>query len=155
MFNTVESKRRRCIIIIYTDADACPVKQEIDNIALMHQLQSYFVSTYAHVSQNSYYSHNIILDSEAEAVDLYIFNHVKADDIIVTQDNGLAAMVLEKGAVAINPRGKTYNKNDIDILLLGRYEGIQAKRGKTRIKGPPSLKKEDRERFVESLTKLL
>ncbi|WP_281280606.1 DUF188 domain-containing protein [Salibacterium salarium] len=127
----------------------------MDDLAFRHQLDSYFVFTYAHVSQTSYYSNNIILDSEAEAVDLYIFNHAKTDDIIVTQDNGLAAIVLEKGATALTPRGKTFSKDDINILLIGRYEGIQAKRGKTRIKGPPPLKKEDRERFVESLNQLL
>ncbi|MGY4690339.1 DUF188 domain-containing protein [Salibacterium sp. K-3] len=141
-------------MIIYTDADACPVKQEIDSFAADHGIVSYFVFTLSHVSNQTYHSTPVVLDNEAEAVDVYIYNHAGAGDIVVTGDNGLAAMMLEKGAVPVSPRGRIFRKQDTDALLTGRHEGIKAKQGKTKLKGPPPMKKPDRLRFAEALKEL-
>ncbi|MFZ4451996.1 DUF188 domain-containing protein [Salibacterium aidingense] len=127
----------------------------MDTLASENHLESYFVFTFAHVTNRTYYSTSIVLDTEAEAVDLYIYNHVKPGDVVVTQDNGLAAMILQKGAAAVSPRGTVFHYRDIDMLLLGRFEGIRAKQGKTKIKGPPAISKEDRCRFVQALERQL
>ncbi|MFD2704154.1 DUF188 domain-containing protein [Salibacterium lacus] len=142
------------LIAIYTDADACPVKQEIDSFAFEHGIPSYFVFSLAHVSNRSYHSIPVVLDNEPEAVDVYIHNHAGRGDIIITGDNGLAAMMLQKGTVPVSPRGTVFREKDMDALLIGRYEGIKAKQKKTRIKGPPPMTKTDRLRFVQALKEL-
>ncbi|WP_255450348.1 DUF188 domain-containing protein [Alteribacillus sp. YIM 98480] len=127
----------------------------MDTLAKTYQMESYFVFTFAHVTTTNYYSQTVTLDAEPEAVDIYILNHIYSNDVVITQDNGLAAVVLQKGANALSPRGHLYNNGEIDYLLMNRYEGIQMKRGKTKPKSTPSFKNEDKKRFVCALEKLL
>ncbi|SDH48231.1 hypothetical protein SAMN05192534_10659 [Alteribacillus persepolensis] len=148
-------RKGRTVIVIFTDADACPVKADIDRIAQSYQIASYFVFTFSHISSAEYYSKSIMLDAEPEAVDMYIINHVKAGDVVITQDNGLAAVALQKEAVVLSPRGRQFQSHEIDGLLLSRYEGIQMKRGKVKRKSTSSFSRKDRERFVHALTTCL
>jgi uncharacterized protein YaiI (UPF0178 family) len=59
-----------------------------------------------------------------------------ADDIVVTQDYGLAAMVLGKGAQAANQNGLVFTNENIDKLLMERHVGAKVRRGGGRTKGP-------------------
>ncbi|MFB4164894.1 DUF188 domain-containing protein [Alteribacillus sp. JSM 102045] len=124
-------------------------------MAKTFQIHSFFVFTFAHITHKNYFSKSITLDADPEAVDLYILNHIKSNDIVVTQDNGLAAVVLQKGAKVLSPRGHLYKEEDIDFLLINRYEGIQMKRGKAQPKSIPPFKKEDKNRFTNSLKELI
>ncbi|WP_280139708.1 DUF188 domain-containing protein [Salibacterium halotolerans] len=126
----------------------------MDSFAFEHGIPSYFVFSLAHVSNKSYHSSPVVLDNEPEAVDVYIQNHTSLGDIVITGDNGLAAMMLQKGAVPVSPRGTIFREQDMDVLFIGRYEGIKAKRKKTRIKGPPPMTKTDRLTFVQALKEL-
>ena len=69
------------------------------------------------------------------------------EDIVVTQDYGLAAMALGKGARIVNQNGLIYTNDNIDKLLMERHIGAKVRRSGGRTKGPAKRTKEDNERF--------
>jgi hypothetical protein len=77
------------------------------------------------------------------------------DDVVVTQDFGLAAMVLGKGARVINQNGMEYTNDNIDRLLMERHIGAKVRKSGGRTKGPAKRTKEDNERFEIAFTMIL
>lgn len=110
---------------IFVDADVCPVKQEIMSIALKFHFNVHFVASYNHLSDKKYGGDWTFVDTGKEAVDLYIVNHVKKDDVVVTQDIGLAGILLKKGVHVITPRGKQYTvlKQHYNSAIFRRKKG--------------------------------
>jgi uncharacterized protein YaiI (UPF0178 family) len=76
-------------------------------------------------------------------------------DVVVTQDIGLAAMVLGRGASALGPRGRIFHLATIDAELLVRHEEKKLRRAGGRHGGPRPFNDEDREHFIDSLERLL
>jgi len=97
----------------------------------------------------------IQVDRSDQSVDLYISNHVSKGDIVVTQDFGLATVVLAKGAIALSPRGQQYDNDNIDFLMERRHELAKRRRSGGRTKGPKAMTSEDRVCFQQKLTKVL
>lgn len=97
----------------------------------------------------------IQVDRSDQSVDLYISNHVSKGDIVVTQDFGLATVVLAKGAIALSPRGQQYDNDNIDFLMERRHELAKRRRSGSRTKGPKAMTSEDRVCFQQKLTKVL
>lgn len=95
------------------------------------------------------------VDRSDQSVDLYIANHIRRGDIVVTQDFGLATIVIAKGAIALSQRGQEYDDSNIDYLMERRHELAKRRRGGGRTKGPKALTNEDRVRFQQKLTKVL
>lgn len=140
-------------ICIYVDADACP--GEIKNEIMMYTSRAdiRFVATYNHYSAKEDQTLWTYIDAGSEAVDLYILNRVKQGDLVVTQDIGLASLVLPKGVYAISPRGKEYNQDTIETSLSFRYL-YQEERKKGRFhSGPKKVSKNDLDTFTACLKK--
>lgn len=97
----------------------------------------------------------IQVDRSDQSVDLYISNHVSKGDIVVTQDFGLATVVLAKGAIALSPRGQQYDDDNIDFLMERRHVLAKRRRSGGRTKGPKAMTSEDRVCFQQKLTKVL
>ena len=78
-------------------------------------------------------------------------------DIVVSQDYGVAAMALGKGAYAIHQSGKWYTNENIDQMLMERHLNKKARRSshKNHIKGPKKRTEEDDARFAQSFEKLI
>ncbi|MCT8139693.1 YaiI/YqxD family protein [Anaerobacillus sp. CMMVII] len=146
---------RNCEQTVYVDADACPVKEEIVSICRKYKKTVVFVASYAHSLDRLEGSTIVMVDSRMEEVDLYIINHCKRGDIVVTQDHGLASLLLPKGIKVISPRGKQFLNEDIDELLLARYLGKMQRRAGMKTKGPTKFTKEDNLKFVEKFEKIL
>lgn len=93
----------------------------------------------------------------ADAVDYKLISICHRGDIVVTQDYGVAAMALGKGAYAIHQSGKWYTDENIDQMLMERHLNKKARRASSRnhIKGPRKRTEEDDQRFAESFEKLL
>lgn len=93
----------------------------------------------------------------ADAVDYKLISICHRGDIVVTQDYGVAAMALGKGAYAIHQSGKWYTNENIDQMLMERHLNKKARRASSRnhIKGPRKRTEEDDQRFAESFEKLL
>ena len=101
------------------------------------------------------YSKVITVDRQADSVDFALMGLLTRIDIVVTQDFGLAAMVLGKGAQAVNQNGLIYTNENIDKLLMERHIGAKIRRGGGRTKGPAKRTKEDDKKFEAAFEKLL
>ncbi|MEG2703312.1 MAG: DUF188 domain-containing protein, partial [Clostridia bacterium] len=94
----------------------------------------------------------------ADSADFRLVNLIQARDIVVTQDYGLAAMCLAKGARVLNQNGQEYDTDNIDGLLSMRHVAKEARRAGRRggrLKGPPKREKAQDERFAEALRQLM
>ena len=91
----------------------------------------------------------------ADSADFAIVERLLPNDIVVTQDIGLASMVLGRGAAAIGVRGRVYDKATIDMQLFIRHEEKKVRRAGGRTRGPEPFKGSDRTRFRHNLIELL
>ena len=139
---------------ILVDADACPVKEIIVRLAKQRNIPVIMIIDTSH-KINDGYSSVITVDKQADSVDFALMSLLTRDDIVVTQDFGLAAMVLGKGARAVNQNGLIFTDDNIDKLLMERHIGQKVRRGGGRTKGPSKRTKEDDIRFEISFEKLL
>lgn len=101
------------MLIIYVDADACPVKEEVFKVAMRHNLQVYIVSNSRLNMRVNENVHKIQVNSDQDAADNWICEHIKINDIVITVDILLADRCLKLGAQAISPMGKVFNDNNI------------------------------------------
>ena len=142
---------------ILIDADACPVKDIIIEMAKKYAIDSIFVCSISHYS--SYYEEHginpVYVDNVSQSADLAIINKARVGDIVVTGDYGLAAVVLAKGAYAISFHGKIFDNNIIDDLLSKRHEALKSIRSGGRIKGPRKRTAQDDMEFLGVLERLL
>lgn len=141
---------------IYVDADACPVVRIVERIANKYQIPVTLLCDTNHIL-NSEYSEVIVVGAGADAVDYKLISICRKGDIVVSQDYGVAAMALGKGAFAIHQSGKWYTDDNIDQMLMERHLNKKARRSnsKSHIKGPRKRTEEDDDRFAESFEKLI
>ena len=97
----------------------------------------------------------LMFDKGADSVDFALVNRVKPEDIVVTQDYGLASMCLAKCARVLNQNGLEYTADNIDALMLRRYENKKLLRAGKHPKGSPKRTKEQDVRFADTLEKTL
>lgn len=91
----------------------------------------------------------------ADSADFAIVERLQPGDVVVTQDIGLASMVLGRGTAAISVRGHIFSRATIDMELFIRHEERKVRRAGGCTKGPSAFTDEDRERFSHNLGKLL
>ena len=135
------------------DADGCPVINISINIAKRFNKEAIIICDTSH-DFGKYKVEKIIVSKGQDSADFLIINKVNKGDIVLTQDYGLAAMVLSKGGYAINQNGLIYNNENIDRLLFTRHISKKARNDGIRTKGPKKRTKDDNIRFEESLIRL-
>lgn len=137
---------------ILVDADACPVVHETETAARRHDLPVTLLCDEHHLLRSEYAQVRCV-SSGADAVDIALMNLCRRGDIVVTQDYGVAAMVLGKGAYALHHTGKRYTDENIDRMLMERHVARKARRasGKHHLRGPSRYTDEDRQRFIAAL----
>ena len=103
------------------------------------------------------YSEVIVVGAGADAVDYKLISICHKGDVVVTQDYGVAAMALGKGAYAIHQSGKWYTNENIDQMLMERHLNKKVRRSshKNHMKGPRKRTEEDDVRFAQSFEKLI
>lgn len=143
-------------MMIYVDADACPVISIVERIAREHNVPVMLLCDTNHILQSDY-SEIRIIGAGADAVDFALVNMCTKNDIVVTQDYGVAAMALGRGAYAIHQSGKWYTDENIDQMLMERHLSKKARRasGKNHIKGSRKRTQEDNTSFGKSFEKLI
>ena len=139
---------------ILVDADACPVKEIIVRLARQRKIPVTMLIDTSH-QLNDGYSTVITVDKQADSVDFALMGLLCREDVVITQDYGLAAMVLGKGASAVNQNGMVYTNDNIDKLLMERHIGAKVRRSGGRTKGPAKRTKADNERFEAVFSELL
>ncbi len=133
---------------ILVDADACPVKEIIEEIAKNLGIPVIMLIDTSHILASDY-SEIILVSKAPDAVDFALINRTVKGDIVVTQDYGVAAMALGKGAYAIHPKGKIYTDNNIDVMLMERDIARKCRRSGERIKNHTTKRTTaDDERFA-------
>ena len=141
---------------IFVDADACPVVDIVEKIAKEYNVPVTLLCDTNHVLSSAY-SEVVIVGAGADAVDYKLISICHKGDIVVSQDYGVAAMALGKGAYAIHQSGKWYSNDNIDQMLMERHLNKKARRSshKNHIKGPKKRTEEDDERFAQSFEKIV
>ena len=139
---------------IYVDADGCPVVNIGINIAKKYDLEIIIVKNFAHEIHDSYAT-IVSVDISNDSADFYIVNKIEKNDIVITQDYGLATLCLSKRAIAINQNGLIFTKDNIDGLLNRRHLHQQLRKQN---KGHSKIKKRNPEAdksFENNLKKLV
>ena len=139
---------------IIVDGDACPGISIIENIA-----KSYNLDLIVYCDINHYialdYGEVKIVDSGFQSVDMYVVNTCIKNDIIISQDYGVAAICLGKGAFVINPKGYNYTDKNIDRLLEEKHISQKIRKAGGRTNNPKKRTKEDDIRLKTTLEKII
>ena len=141
---------------IFVDADACPVVGIVEELAKKYTIPVTLLGDTNHVISSDY-SEVIVVGAGADAVDYKLISMCHKGDMVVSQDYGVAAMALGKGAYAIHQSGKWYTNENIDQMLMERHLNKKARRAsqKNHLKGPKKRTAEDDEYFRESFEKMI
>ncbi|MFD1864522.1 YaiI/YqxD family protein [Planococcus chinensis] len=139
---------------VLIDADGCPVVDLTIAAAKRFGLPVLLICDTSHIMQREG-AETITVSKGADAVDFVLVNRVDKGDIVVTQDYGLAAMVLAKRGVPIDQNGRIYTEENIEGLLHGRHVAKKIRQSGGRMKGPKKRRPEHNEAFEEALVKLL
>lgn len=139
---------------LWIDADACPVVNIAIRVAARHGVEVTLVCDDAHHMQREG-ARTITVSRGADSADLMLVNLVHKGDCVVTQDYGLAALCLARGAKPMDQNGRIYDENNIDSLLGMRHISQKVRRAGGRMKGPPKRTKEQDDWFEQALESVL
>ncbi len=145
----MESKMR-----IVIDGDGCPVVDETIKIAREKKLECIILCDTAHKIEKAGAS-TIVVSKGADSVDFALVNMLNKNDVVITQDYGLAAMCLAKGAKPLHQDGMQYTSENIDALLLARHTAKKIRRSGGRLKGSAKRVKAQDDKFVAALLLLI
>lgn len=152
---------------IFIDADACPVTAEAVAIARKEKIPVIIAGNSTqnlarHIKRgdprkptDGFWADTLAVPVGDDSADFAIIEQLSEGDIVVTQDIGLAAMVLGRGAAAIGVRGRVFTKATIDMDMEIRHVEKKVRRQGGRTKGPAAFTDEDRERFSANLQRLV
>jgi len=143
---------------VFVDADACPVTRDAIELARKNGLPVVLVAN-SNVSFARYEGRSgvetLTVGTGPDAADFAIVERLEPGDIVVTQDIGLAAMVLGRGAAALSPRGRVFYLATIDAELAVRHAQAKLRRAGGRHGGPSAFEDEDREHFRDRFEMLI
>lgn len=139
---------------ILVDADACPVVDLTVREAKARNIPVTLITDTAHVF-NRTDAEVITVEKGSDSADFKLVNLVQKGDLVVTQDYGLAAMVLAKGGRALNQNGMIYSEQNMDTLLFTRHIAKKVRMAGGRTKGPHKRTKEQDEDFLRTLQRML
>ncbi len=123
------------IISVFIDADACPVVDIAVFVSSQYEIKPFLFCDTSHLIERED-AITIQVAEGRDSVDFAIVNAVSKFDIVVTQDYGLAAMCLAKGAFVLNQNGKEFTDENIDQMLFFRHENAKFRRAGGKTKGP-------------------
>lgn len=141
---------------IWIDADACPkaIKEIVYKTSKRLNIQVVLVANdYQNIPQSDLIR-LVTVDKGFDAADNHIFDQVEIHDIVITADIPLAAQVLKKKAIAIDPRGKIYTDDNIGSILSMRNILKEFRDAGTITSGPAAFSAKDIKQFTDSLNRL-
>jgi uncharacterized protein YaiI (UPF0178 family) len=142
-------------MMIWVDADACPVKDEVYRVALRHQVAVTIVSNSPiRVPAHPLIARTVVSDG-FDAADDWIAERADTASVVITADILLADRCLKQGATVIGPNGKPFTTSSIGSAIATRAIMADLRAGGDSIGGPPPFGKADRSRFLQSLDEAL
>lgn len=139
---------------ILIDADACP-KAVLEICMRVGRKYALPVWTVASFNHNIVSDHHIVVGSASQEADIKVINLAEPGDVVVTQDWGLAAMVLGKRAYCLSPAGREYQPGSIEFLLEEREMKARFRRGGGRTRGSRKRTDGDDRKFAAGLERLI
>ncbi|AMB99088.1 hypothetical protein AWM75_03315 [Aerococcus urinaehominis] len=141
---------------IYIDGDGSPVKGETAYLANKYQLDLIIVTSIDHYSQSpiSDQVKYVYVDQGPDAADFRLAGLVQAGDLVVTQDYGLAAILLPRVRV-LSQAGFEYTSENIEGLLAQRFYHHQARQAGYKTKGQKPFSQADRDKFSYFLEQVI
>ncbi len=142
---------------IWVDGDACPasVKQILFRASERTSIKLILVANRFSKVPASPYISIIVVGAGFDEADKYIITHANARDLVITADIPLATHVVNKGCLALNPRGTIYSESNIKQQLAVRNLMADLREQKLISGGPPSYNKTDSQLFACALDKIL
>lgn len=152
---------------LYIDADACPVTREALAVARAERVPCVIAGNSTQNLERSiratdprepcagFWVRTLQVGVGSDSADFAIVEELQPTDVVVTQDIGLASIVIGRGARAIGVRGHVYNPLTIDSMMFIRHEEKKARRAGGRTGGPAAFIDEDRERFSRNLRQII
>jgi len=142
---------------IWIDADACPkvVKEIIFKASARLKIPVCLVANSQMQIPLSSLISLIQVEKGDDIADFYIVENISANDLVITADIPLAALVVEKGATAINPRGELYTEENVKERLSMRDFMKSLRDTGMETGGPPPLDPKAKERFTNSFDRIL
>ena len=143
--------------ILYVDADACPVKDEVYRVAARLALpvivvaNSFIRTPFVADAQGGSLVRFEPVEAGADAADDWIAERAGKGDVVVTADMPLADRVLKAGAQALSPTGKPWTADNIGGALAGRMVGEHLRSMGEITRGAPPFSPADRSRFLQAL----
>lgn len=142
---------------LWVDADACPnvIKTILFRAAERVQIPCILVANQAISIPPSKWIERRVVSSGFDVADNYIVENADPKDLVITADIPLASEIIEKGALAINPRGELYTRENIKQRLAMRDFMEQMRSSGVQTGGPASFSQQDRMAFANTLDKLI
>jgi uncharacterized protein YaiI (UPF0178 family) len=142
---------------IYVDADSCPVKEEVYRVAKRYGLDVTLVTaSWLRVPTKAWLHLQVVKETgDLDAADDWIVDQIGSGDVVVSEDIILASRCLEKGARALNPRGRVFTTESIGEALATRELMADLREAGTITGGPPPFGKTDRSCFLQRLDEIV
>lgn len=138
---------------VFIDADGCPVVDAAVKIANRMGLACMILCDTSHIF-NKEGAQTITVSKGADSVDFALVNRLKSGDLVITQDYGLAAMCMARGAVPVSQDGMIYSDDNIEALLLSRHTAKKIRMGGGRLKGNSKRTAEQDKQFEKVFCEL-
>ena len=138
--------------MIYVDADACPVKAEVERVGTRHKLKMFIVSNGGLRPSQNPFVETVVVPDGPDIADKWIADRAKAGDVVVTGDIPLAARCIENGALVIKHNGEALTQANIGNVLATRDLMADMRAADPfRQGGGKAFSKADRARFLDAL----
>lgn len=141
-------------IKVLIDADGCPVTAHTLRLCKKYHIPCLILCDTAHEFYQDG-TETLVFDKGADSVDYALVNRVNKNDIVVTQDYGLASMCLSRECRVLHQDGWEYTQDNIDALLLVRHESRKHRASCIRFKGPKKRTEQQNQIFSDALERLL
>ena len=135
---------------ILVDGDSCPVLDIIENFARYHELELLIFSEVQH-ELTIKYSRPIMIDQINQSLNNEILSRTEPEDLVITQDYGLAGQVLKKGAHAVNQQGLIYTEDNIAELLNQRKARARERRAESSNDKPLTRQRKQKRTWKEDV----
>lgn len=142
---------------IIIDGDACPVVSSVIELTQETGIFVTIIRSFSHFSTQIDPEHvrTVYVDDGPESVDYKVVQLASSEDIVITQDYGLASLLLNKVKFVMHHKGFLFNDNNIQQLLDQRYINAQIRKQGGRHNGPPPFTRQDRQHFEHQFKLLI
>ena len=135
---------------ILIDADGCPVRKQVTVLAMAYEVPLVIISN-VHHDIVSEYGECVMVDGGSDVADHKIIELLEEGDLVITQDYGLAALVLGKKGFAMHQDGWLFTEDNIDSLLARRHLNQKLRKARKRHPLMKKRKQVDDNHFVKAL----